>query len=82
MRYTTSGKILSILLAGTFLSTSAIAAVNLEPTMDKLKAEAADLSGSYTLTELSGDLPEGMTEVEIGGVKYYFEPSGANSALL
>ncbi len=82
MRYKTSGKILSILLAGTFLSTSAIAAVNLEPTMDKLKAEAADLSGSYTLTELSGDLPEGMAEVEIGGVKYYFEPSGANSALL
>ncbi len=72
------------LLAGTILSTPAnyAAAATLTPTLDTLKAEATDLSGSYALTELSGELPAGAAEVEIAGVKYYFTPEGEDAALL
>ena len=40
------------LLAGTILSTPAMAAAaaTLTPTLDTIKAEAADISGSYELT--------------------------------
>ena len=75
-------KMLLSLLASTFLSTAAIAAVNLEPTLDKLKSDIADLKGNYALTELSGDLPDGVTEVEINGIKYYFNPNGVDNDLL
>ena len=78
-----SSKFSLALLAGTILSTPATAAATtLAPTLDTLKAEAADLSGSYALTKLSGELPAGASEVEIAGVKYYFTPSGENAALL
>ena len=79
-----SSKFSLALLAGTILSTPAnyAAAVTLTPTLDTLKAEAADLSGSYALTELSGELPAGAAEVEIAGVKYYFTPEGEDAALL
>ena len=80
----TSSKFSLALLAGTILSTPAnfAAAATLTPTLDTIKAEAADLSGSYELMELSGDLPEGAAEVEISGAKYYFMPTGDNAALL
>ncbi len=71
------------LLAGTILSTPATAtAATLTPTLDTIKAEAADLSGNFALSELTGDLQEGAVEVEIAGVKYYFTPTGDNAALL
>ena len=73
------------LLAGTILSTPAnyaAAAATLTPTLDTIKAEAADLSGSYELMELTDDLQEGAVEVEIAGVKYYFTPTGDDAALL
>ena len=73
------------LLAGTILSTPAnyaAAAATLTPTLDTIKAEAADLSGNFALMELTDDLPEGAAEVEIAGVKYYFTPTGDDAALL
>ena len=77
-------KLYFALLAGTILSTTAnyAAAATITPILDTIKAEAADISGSYKLDELSGDLPEGAAEVEISGVKYYFTPSGTDAALL
>ena len=72
------------LLAGTILSTPAnyVAAATLTPTLDTIKAEAADLSGNFALTKLTDDLQEGAAEVEIAGVKYYFTPTGDDAALL
>ena len=72
------------LLAGTILSTPAnyVAAATLTPTLDTIKAEAADISGNFALSKLDGDLPEGAAEVEIAGVKYYFTPTGEDAALL
>ena len=72
------------LLAGTILSTPAnyAAAATLTPTLDTIKAEAADLSGNFALSKLDGDLQEGAVEVEIAGVKYYFTPEGEDAALL
>ena len=69
------------LLATTFLSSPAGAAA-LTPTLDTIKREAADLSGSFTLSELTGELPAGAVEVKIGDKSYYFMPSGENAALL
>ena len=69
------------LLATTFLSSPAGAAA-LTPTLDTIKSEAADLSGSFTLSELTGELPAGAVEVKIGDKSYYFMPSGENAALL
>ena len=69
------------LLATTFLSSPAGAAA-LTPTPDTIKSEAADLSGSFTLSELTGELPAGVVEVKIGDKSYYFMPSGENAALL
>ena len=79
-----SSKFSLALLAGTILSTPAnfAAAATLTPTLDTIKAEAADLSGSYELMELTDDLQEGAVEVEIAGVKYYFTPTGDDAALL
>ena len=77
-------KLYYALLAGTILSTPTnyVAAATLTPTLDTIKAEAADISGSYALTKLSGELPAGAAEVEIAGVKYYFTPTGDDAALL
>ena len=78
-------KLYYALLAGTILSTPAnyaAAAATLTPTLDTIKAEAADLSGNFALMELTDDLPEGAVEVEIAGVKYYFTPTGDDAALL
>ena len=80
-------KLYFALLAGTILSTPATpanyaAAATLTPTLDTIKAEAADLSGNFALTELTDDLQEGAAEVEIAGVKYYFTPTGDDAALL
>ena len=69
------------LLATTFLSSPAGAAA-LTPTLDTIKREAADLSGSFTLSELTGELPAGAVEVKIGDKSYYFTPSGDDAALL
>ena len=69
------------LLATTFLSSPAGAAA-LTPTLDTIKSEAADLSGSFTLSELTSALPTGAVEVMIGDKSYYFMPSGENAALL
>ena len=69
------------LLATTFLSSPAGAAA-LTPTLDTIKREAADLSGNFVLSELTGDLPAGAVEVMIGDKSYYFMPSGENTALL
>ena len=78
-----SSKFSLALLAGTILSTPTMAAAaTLTPTLDTIKAEAANISGSYALTELSGELPAGAAEVEIAGVKYYFTPEGEDAALL
>ena len=79
-----SSKFSLALLAGTILSTPAnyAAAATLTPTLDTIKAEAADLSGNFALMKLTGDLPEGAAEVEIAGVKYYFTPTGDDAALL
>ncbi len=72
------------LLAGTILSTPAnyAAAATLTPTLDTIKAEAADLSGNFALMKLTDDLQEGAAEVEIAGAKYYFIPTGDDAALL
>ena len=49
-------KLYFALLAGTILSTPVTAAAaTLTPTLDTLKAEAANLSGSYALTKLSAN---------------------------
>ena len=79
-----SSKFSLALLAGTILSTPAnyVAAATLTPTLDTIKAEAADLSGNFALTKLTDDLQEGAAEVEIAGVKYYFTPTGDDAALL
>ena len=69
------------LLAATFLSSPAGAAT-LTPTLDTIKREAADLSGSFTLSELTGELPAGAVEVMIGDKSYYFTPSCDDAALL
>ena len=69
------------LLATTFLSSPAGAAT-LTPTLDTIKSEAADLIGSFALSELTGNLPAGAVEVTIGDKSYYFMPSGENAALL
>ena len=69
------------LLATTFLSSPAVAAT-LTPTLDTIKSEAADLSGNFALSELTGDLPTGAVEVKIGDKSYYFTPSGDDAALL
>ncbi len=73
------------LTATTFLSAPAIAA-SLTPTLDALKSEAGSvlpsISETYTLTELSGNLPEGAVKVEIDDKNYYFTPSGDNAGLL
>ena len=69
------------LLATTFLSSPAVAAT-LTPTLDTIKREAADLSGNFALSELTGDLPTGAVEVKIGDKSYYFTPSGDDAALL
>ena len=78
---TTNRTIGLFLLATTFLSSPAGAAA-LTPTLDTIKSEAADLSGSFTLSELTGELPAGAVEVKIGDKSYYFMPSGENAALL
>ena len=78
-----SSKFSLALLAGTILSTPTMAAAaTLTPTLDTIKAEAADLSGNFALSKLDGDLQEGAVEVEIAGVKYYFTPTGEDAALL
>ena len=69
------------LLATTFLSSPAGAAA-LTPTPDTIKSEAADLSGNFALSELTGDLPAGAVEVMIGDKNYYLTPSGDDAALL
>ena len=69
------------LLATTFLSSPAGAAA-LTPTLDTIKSEAADLSGNFALSELTGDLPAGAVEVKIGDKSYYFTPSGDDATLL
>ena len=78
---TTNRTIGLFLLATTFLSSPAGAAA-LTPTLDTIKSEAADLSGSFTLSELTSALPTGAVEVKIGDKSYYFMPSGENAALL
>ena len=69
------------LLATTFLSSPAGAAT-LTPTLDTIKREAADLSGNFVLSELTGDVPAGAVKVTIAGKDYYFTPSGDDAALL
>ena len=78
---TTNKTIGLFLLATTFLSSPAGEAA-LTPTLDTIKSEAADLSGSFTLSELTGELPAGAVEVKIGDKSYYFTPSGDDAALL
>ena len=78
---TTNKTIGLFLLATTFLSSPAGAAA-LTPTLDTIKSEAADLSGNFALSELTGDLPEGAVKVAIAGKDYYFTPSGDDAALL
>ena len=73
------------LLATTFLSTPAGAAA-LTPMPDTIKSEAADLSGNFALSELTGDLPEGAVEVKIADKNYSFTPpvpsQGADAAYM
>ena len=73
------------LLATTFLSTPAGAAA-LTPMPDTIKSEAADLSGNFALSELTGDLPEGAVEVKIADKNYSFTPpvpsQGADGAYM
>ena len=73
------------LTATTFLSAPAMA-VSLTPTLDALKTEAGSVLPSvtetYTLTELTGELPAGAVKVEIGDKDYYFTPSGEYTGLL
>ena len=73
------------LLATTFLSTPAGAAA-LTPMPDTIKSEAADLSGNFALSELTGDLPEGAVEVKIADKNDSFTPpvpsQGADAAYM
>ncbi|MBQ8436868.1 MAG: hypothetical protein IJX20_04380, partial [Alphaproteobacteria bacterium] len=72
------------LLTSTVL-TQNVSALTLTPTLNSLKTEAAKLTSSdvYTLTELgSNTLPEGAVKVMVGGVAYYFEPTGDNKELV
>ena len=73
------------LLATTFLSTPAGAAA-LTPMPDTIKSEAADLSGNFALSELTGDLPEGAVEVKFADKNYSFTPpvpsQGADAAYM
>ena len=80
---TTNKTIGLFLLATTFLSSPAGAAA-LTPMPDTIKSEAADLSGNFALSELTGDLPEGAVEVKIADKNYSFTPpvpsQGADAA--
>ena len=61
------------LMATTFLGMPATA-LPIAPTLDSLKAEASSvlpgISEAYSLTELSGDLPDGAVKVTIGDKGY------------
>ena len=73
------------LMATTFLGMPATA-LPIAPTLDSLKAEASSvlpgISEAYSLTELSGDLPDGAVKVTIGDKGYYFTPKDSDAELL
>lgn len=73
------------LMATTFLGMPATA-LPIAPTLDSLKAEASSvlpgISEAYSLTELSGDLPDGAVKVTVGDKGYYFTPKDSDAELL
>ncbi len=74
-----SGRILVMLCL--LCCSSNVFADNTSPTIDTIKTSATNYiqrKPSYTLTPLTGTLPDGAVQVTINGTKYYYTPAAGS----